>query len=870
MKKRIRTYSGTRSNEISARELENRAVAREAAAEGIVLLKNDGILPLEEGQRVALFGGGAVATVKGGTGSGDVNEREVVSIYQGFVDAGILLANRAWLERYGEIYRAARLAWRDAILEEFRRTEGARLLNIYSAHIFRMPAGDPMRECDFDGVKTAFYVISRTAGEAADRFCEAGDYYLTDQEKAELQYISAHCEQVAVILNTGGVIDLQEIRKLPNLKALISVSQPGMEGGHALADVLTGKVTPCGKLTDTWAVRYEDYPGAMTFSHMNGNVDREYYKEGIYVGYRYFDAFGQETAYPFGYGLSYTTFSIDAQELTAADGQAALTVRVTNTGRRFAGREVVQLYASCPQSGSTKELRRLCAFAKTGLLQPGESVQLTLNVDAKLLASFDEGRSAWMLERGWYGLWLGASSRDVKLCGVLEVRECAVVERAAHICPLQEELEEIVRPGERALAWEQEWHALAGKECAPVVAFELPDCNSLCSGTEKNGVQNRALEISDRRGAGSVPEMSGELQSAHRLAARRAADIVSQLTEDELISMVIGEVSRGQNQALGAAGIMVPGTAGETSSVLDEKYGIPGVPMADGPAGVRLMKSYEADRRTGDVYSEGILGTLEGGMFSSGMKHPGTDTYYQYCTAFPVGTLLAQTLDTELLEKVGRAVARELQEFGIAWWLAPGMNIHRNPLCGRNFEYYSEDPVLSGKMAAAVTRGVQSAPGVGTTIKHFACNNQEDNRMGSDSIVSERALREIYLRGFEIAVKESQPMAVMTSYNLINGVHTANSRDLCTQTARNEWGFEGIIMTDWTTTSVRGGSIPWKCVQAGNDLIMPGSAADSGSIRQALADGLLSRRELEHCVTRLLTVILQTLVFENPAPYGER
>lgn len=865
MKKRIRTYSGTKNNEISLRELQNRAVARKAAAEGIVLLKNDGVLPLEEGQKVALFGGGAVATVKGGTGSGDVNEREVVSIYQGFVDAGILLANRAWLEHFGEIYREARLAWRDTILEEFEHTEGARLLNIYSAHIFRMPAGDPMRECDFDGVKTAFYVISRTAGEAADRFCEAEDYYLSDQEKAELQYISAHCEQVAVILNTGGVIDLQEILRLPNLKALISVSQPGMEGGHALADVLTGKVTPCGRLTDTWAVRYEDYPGALAFSHMNGNVDKEYYKEGIYVGYRYFDAFDRETAFPFGYGLSYTTFSIDAQGLTAADGQATLTVRVKNTGRRFAGREVVQLYVSCPQNGSEKELRRLCAFAKTRLLQPGEREMLTLTVDAKLLASFDEGRSAWMLERGWYGLWLGTSSRDVRLCGVLEVRERAVVERVAHICPLQEKLEEIVRPEERALAWEQEWHALARKESVPVVTFEpqmgeqdCVSCDPLYSGTETGGVQN------------PVSEMSGEIRSAHRLAALCAADIVSQLTENELISMVIGEVSRGQNQALGAAGIMVPGTAGETSSVLDEKYGIPGVPMADGPAGVRLMKSYEADRKTGDVYSEGILGTLEGGMFSSGVKHPDTDTYYQYCTAFPVGTLLAQTWDTELLEKVGRAVARELQEFGIAWWLAPGMNIHRNPLCGRNFEYYSEDPVLSGKMAAAITRGVQSAPGVGTTIKHFACNNQEDNRMGSDSVVSERALREIYLRGFEIAVKESRPMALMTSYNLINGVHTANSRDLCMQAARNEWGFDGIIMTDWTTTSVRGGSIPWKCVQAGNDLIMPGSAEDSESIRQALADGLLARRELEGCVTRLLTVILQTLVFENPAPYGER
>ena len=282
------------------------------------------------------------------------------------------------------------------------------------------------------------------------------------------------------------------------------------------------------------------------------------------------------------------------------------------------------------------------------------------------------------------------------------------------------------------------------------------------------------------------------------------------------------------------------------------------------------MKKYEADRTTGQVYTEEILSALEGGFFASKEPHENTDTYYQYATAIPVGTLLAQTWDVSLVAEAGRAVAEEMLEFGVSWWLAPGMNIHRNPLCGRNFEYYSEDPVVSGRIAAAITLGVQSMPGVGTTIKHFACNNQEDNRMGSDSIVSERALREIYLRGFEIAVKTSQPMAIMTSYNLINGVHTANSHDLCIEAARKEWDFKGILMTDWTTTSKRGGSSAWKCIAAGNDLIMPGTYDDRDSILNALHGGALSRNDLEDCVKRLLTVIFQTSVYEDAVSYGEQ
>ena len=838
MKKRIRTYSGTTSGAVSQRELDSRVIARQAAAEGMVLLKNDGVLPLEKGSRVALFGGGAVKTIKGGTGSGDVNEREVVSIYQGFVDAGFELSNKQWLDNFAATYQKAREDWRNEILEDFEKNNRRSLIASYSTHIFRMPTGQAMQPSDFEGVETGFYVISRTAGEDADRFAKEGDYYLTDAEKEQLTYISNHCANVAVIINAGGQIDLEFILAIPNLKVLLVISQPGMEGGHALADVLIGDTVPSGKLVDTWALRYEDFPNAATFSHNNGDIQNERYEEGQYVGYRYFDSFQKKVAYPFGFGLSYTQFAIHPDNIRVDGNTVTAAVTVKNSGSAYAGKEVVQVYASCPQTALHKVHRKLVAFAKTKLLAPGEEESIRIAFDAKHLAAFDEDRCAWVAEKGKYGVWIGNSSVDLQLAAVLENEQDAVLEEVEPICQLREPLQELVCPDEIRLSQEQAWHELAVKKGVPVLPF-----------APTSWKQERHA---------SVP------------AAEAAAELVEKLTDEELIAMVIGEISKGQGSQIGAAGIMVPGAAGETSSILDAKYDVPGVSMADGPAGLRLVNSYEVDLTTGNVINQGFVAALEGGFFADHSDHENARRYYQYATAIPVGTALAQTWNESLLEVVGRTVAGEMQEFGVSWWLAPGMNIHRNPLCGRNFEYYSEDPLVSGKMAAAITRGVQSVPGVGTTIKHFACNNQEDNRMGSNSILSQRVLREIYLRGFEIAVKEAQPMAIMTSYNLINGLHTANSWDLCTQAARNEWDFQGIIMTDWCTTFPRGGSTSWKCIAAGNDLVMPGYDGDMDSIRNALADGLLRREDLKACVRRLLTVIFQTLAYEDAVSYGAR
>lgn len=836
MKRRIRTFSGTQDPSVSAREVKNREVARKAAEEGIVLMKNEGVLPLKKGCRIALFGAGAGRTIKGGTGSGDVNEREVVSVYQGLVNAGFDITSKKWIEDFEAIYKKSREDWRESIFKAAKGQNPIEFFQIYASHAYEMPSGRDILDEDFGGADTAIYVLSRIAGEGADRFDKAGDYYLTDHEKKDLEVIADHCENIIVILNVGGQVDLKDILSVSQVKALLNLVQPGMEGGNALARVLAGDVTPSGKLTDTWAKNYSDFPNAETFSHVNGNIETEKYEESIYVGYRYFDSFQVDVEYPFGYGLSYTEFALTKGTVCVDEASVHTQVTVTNTGDTYNGKEVVQIYVTCPQDGMPKEYKRLCGFAKTDLLAPGESQEISISFPAKAVASFDEENGNWTVEKGLYGVWAGNSSAAISLIGTLQVAENVVLEQVDHICPLQEDLEEIVRPEDVVRTLEAAWKKEAeDKGMVPVLFAPKP------------------LEMT------RIP--ANELD-------QKAEELVAKLTEEEMIAMVIGEVSKGQENALGAAGIMVPGAAGETSGVLEGKYDVPGISMADGPAGVRLIKKYDVNPENGQIYSMGLLGALEGGFFTKEEVHEGADTYYQYCTAIPVGTLLAQTWNTELLEEVGQAVAVEMQEFGVAWWLAPGMNVHRNPLCGRNFEYYSEDPLVSGMMAAAITRGVQSKEGVGTTIKHFACNSQEDNRMGSNSILSERTLREIYLRGFEIAVKTAQPMAIMTSYNMINGVHAANCKDICTVAARKEWDFQGIIMTDWTTTMPQGGSLSWKCVEAGNDLIMPGWPGDSENIREALKNGSLKREDLQACVKRMLKVIFQTLGYEDCVSYG--
>lgn len=801
------THSGSLKQELSAREEKHRALARRAAAEGIVLLKNEGVLPLDPAAPIALFGSGADKTVKGGIGSGDVNNRESISVYRGIKEAGASVTNEDWIRDYEKRWREAREKWKEKILEDARHVQNP--FDAYAANPFVLPDGRRITEQDLRGAGAAVYVISRISGEGKDRRLEEGDYYLSVREREDLLYLDRFQIPLILILNSGGPVELTDIlQETENIGAVLNISQPGQEGGRAAADVLFGRAVPEGKLTATWARRYGDHPFPDTYSYLNGDLEKEVYREGIYVGYRYFDSFGVRPLWSFGYGLSYTSFRLELCGLKQEQSSVRAEISVTNTGKRYAGREVVQVYVSLPHSGIEKERRRLAGFAKTERLAPGESGKVKIEIPQKQLAVFSQERQAWITEAGTYGVWIGNSLDSAVLSAYLTVARETVIEETHRICPLEEPFEELSR-GE------------AGDREKEKKETGIPVCEF---------VPCREPEIKN-------------VQPAEE-----------QYPVEELIPLLYGNITAGAS-TLGSAGIRVPGSAGETTEALEEKYRIRSLIMADGPAGLRLRQSYQVDRETDSVYGTGILGSLENGFLEPMEIHENADTYYQYCTAFPTGTALAQTWDTELLAEFGRAVAEEMREFHVDLWLAPGMNIQRNPLCGRNFEYFSEDPFLSGTLASAVTRGVQEHTGCGVTIKHFACNNQEDNRMGVDSCVSERALREIYLRGFEIAVKESAPAAIMSSYNLINGVHAANSRDLCTVAAREEWGFKGVIMSDWNTTVPEDGSIPWKCAAAGNDIIMPGNRRDDADIRRAYERGELSEKQIRECAGRILALV---------------
>ena len=909
------TRTGTTSEEISEREQRHRILAREAAEESIVLLKNDGVLPLPTGIPVALFGAGAGLTIKGGTGSGDVNVRHSVSIYDGFTLARVRVTSKDWIEDYEERYELARQAWKKQILDECGgSTDGQLFFDTYTSHAFEMPEGRPIEDTDVQDAKTAVYVISRVAGEGSDRHLAQGDYYLTDHELEDLRVLATLVEKIVIVINAGAPIDLTVLEAMPEVKAILFMGQAGEEGGNACARILLGFVNPSAKLTATWAKSYMDYPGAMDFSDVRAQLDdgnvsdrdallaRSRYEEGIYVGYRYFDSFGVAPRYHFGHGLSYTSFVLTAEAPRAAADGLYIPVTVENTGNPYAGKEVVQVYAACPQpaeisgedgvktatSGEkaetlaedagdggagaeasaqgAKEFKRLVAGRRTRLLAPGEQESMTLHVDGRALASFrtdyDAAHGAWVIEAGSYAIFVGDSSEEsrLQLAGVVEVAEEKVLEIVPHICPVKDaDFHECAAPVEslrrKTQAWSDTWVTM--KQAAQ-------------QGKRIAGLCGKLGWTQALRETVWAPGEEPVFRNAQDDLDRMAHAIASALEVKDLIPLLMGEFDM-HASALGSAGQRVPGTAGETSRSLEELLHVPGISMADGPAGLRLSRSYLVERATGEKLSTGIEANLENGFFASEPAEPEKyERWYQFTTAWPVGTNLAQTWNEELLGAVGRATGIEMEEFHVAWWLAPGMNIQRNPLNGRNFEYYSEDPLLSGKMAAAITKGVQTLPGVGTTVKHFACNNQENNRMGVDAVVSERALREIYLRGFEIAIKESQPMCVMTSYNEINGVHSANNADLCTEIARREWHFQGVIMTDWATTLDFGGADAAGCVAAGNDLIMPGATSDLENIEQAYAEGRLSEADIRSSAERVLNIVLRTNGYANATSYYTR
>lgn len=825
------------SPEITAQETAHMELSRKLAGECVVLLENDGVLPLQEKGRIALFGNGARNTVKGGTGSGDVNSRTVVNIEDGLKAAGYTIATEAWLDRYENKRTEAKRAHKEWIAAEAKKL-GVPEFTLEFPHPFVEPAaelvtGEDIRASDTD---TAVYVIARNSGEGADRFCREGDYLLFPEEKENLVLLGKSFSKVVVILNVGGVMDLSELREIEGIGAVLLMTQLGNIGGHVLADVLSGAVTPSGKLTDTWAKDYRDYPSSEGFSHNDGNVDDEYYTDGIYVGYRYFDSFGVEPLYPFGYGKSYTDFSIKMDEVKVEKNVVEVRVTVTNTGSTYAGKEVVQVYYSAPAGQIEKPYQELAAFGKTKLLKPGESETILISFAVSDMASYCGKCAAWVLEAGSYFLRVGSSSRDTRGVAELVLDETVKTEMLKNLFASDAPVEEIhpENVGESAVAETSE-------EVQPVrICMHASDIP-----TKKVSYQGARQEYKTEK-----KEMltMADVLSGHCTVE----ELVAQLGVKELAEFCVGTLRMEEGGSIvGNASYTVPGAAGDTASILKESRGIKNMILADGPAGLRLQPHFKTTKDGkllpgGDMFGDRVV------AFDTNLKDEEVDDYYQYCTAIPIGWALAQSWNQELLEKAGDMVGEEMEEFHVDLWLAPALNIHRNPLCGRNFEYYSEDPVVSGKAAAAITRGVQRHPGKGTTIKHFAVNSQEDNRYFTNSHVSERALREIYLKGFEIAVKESQPLSIMTSYNLINGIHAANCYDLLQAAARDEWGFEGVVMTDWFTSQdmpmLTGGHKPLYpisastgCIYAGNDLQMPGCAKNVEDIVAAVESG----RELD-------------------------
>ena len=796
-------------------EMNHLQYLRSHLAECTVLLKNNGDFPLEKPCKIAAYGCGVRRTVKGGTGSGEVNSRFFITVEEGLEKAGFTITSKGWLDAYEQMYAQARKGFIAKLKAE---AKAARTNAIMYSMGKIMPEPEYALALDGEG-DVAIYVLSRVSGEGSDRLPVAGDIKLSATEKRDILELNRKYPKFMLVINAGGAVDLSELAEVKNILVL---SQLGVETGSALADILLGEQNPSGKLATTWSA-WEDYATVGTF----GDHNDTYYREGIYVGYRYFDATGKKALFPFGYGLSYTTFAIDNLHAQLDGSKVTIRATVTNTGK-YPGKEVLQVYVSAPDGKLDKAYQDLAGFAKTGELAPGAWETVSVNFDLCELASYDEEWSAYILEQGGYIIRVGNSSVNTQMVAIVELDGEVVVTQAKKCCG---------EPG--FVDWKPDRTAYKTVE-AGVPVLKL----------SKTAVATTNIDYSDHY---------------------EIDDVVKHMTDEQLILANIGAFSgSGSLSVIGNASTRVAGAAGESTSKLKDHGFMPMV-MADGPAGVRITPKYYRDEKGAhgvgqsalpDSFLEFMPTPMQWLMkivSGSGRVPKNAVVKYQYCTAIPIGTALAQSWNVELAQGCGDIVGDEMERFGVNLWLAPAMNIHRTIRCGRNFEYFSEDPLISGKMAAAITRGVQTHPGRGVTIKHYAANNQEYNRMGNNSRISERALREIYLKGFGICVRESQPKAVMTSYNLLNGQHTAESRDLCDAILRKEFGFGGIIMTDWV---VGDGMMNSKediypavkqqlVAAAGGDLFMPGGKADYNNMLKGLKNGEVTRKQLQINATRV-------------------
>lgn len=720
---------------------------RSVAAEGSVLLKNDGTLPLKQGSRVSLFGRVQNDWFFTGYGSGgDVNKPYAVNLIDGVRNCENLKLNENLADKY--------ISWCQA--------------NPIDHGVWgHWPRFYPEMPISLEDVKKAkevsdcaVMVVGRSSGEDRENALEKGSYYITDEEKALLDKITAEFDKVILLLNIGCVMDMSWAAQYADkLSAILLLWQGGMESGNAAADLLCGKVSPSGKLTATFAKKYEDFPSAKDFGGKNFNN----YTEDIYVGYRYFETFCPEKVlYPFGFGLTYGKFKTELVEGKENEESFEFICKVTNEGE-YPSKYAPQIYIEKPCGVLGNPYRELGAFAKTNVLSKGESQVLTLKVKKSDLASYDESgktsyKSAYVIEKGEYGFALGDNVREAVRVYTYTAEENILVEQFTQAGAPRESFNIIS----------------AKKDDGKYIAFEQ-EVNKKQYDLKKIISDNLPVDIpmTGDKGYKLIDVKNGKVSME---------SFVAQLELKELEAITRGHYI--MNSPLGA-----PGNAGCFGGVLPSlrDKGIPAVTTTDGPSGLRLSAC---------------------------------------CSLMPIGTLLASTFDEKLIEKLMAKESMEMADKGSDVILAPGMNIHRNPLCGRNFEYFSEDPYLCGKIAAAYVRGIQSADR-SACPKHFACNNQEYNRNGNDSRISERALRQIYLKGFEICVKEAQPKNIMTSYNLINGVWGHYNYELCTMILRNEWGYKGNVMTDWWMRKSKSQEFPQMSdqayrVRAQVDLFMPG------------------------------------------------
>ena len=744
---------------------EHIALSRKAAAEGMVLLKNDNnVLPLQKGSRVALFGKGSADYVKGGGGSGDVTVAYVRNLCDGMEEkqtAGYLSAYMPLHEFYREN------------VKEQKTDPGKTVEPVLPGELLCGASAN---------ADIAIISICRLSYEGADRTGEPndGNFYLSVAEQEMVAAVCEKFEKIVVVLNVGGMVDTSWFVHNPKIQAVLLAWQGGQEGGLAEADVLCGDVTPSGKLVDTFAGSFDDYPSSYNF---NESEDYVCYTDDVFVGYRYFETIpgaAEKVNYPFGFGLSYTTFEVKSDLIQEDEEKVVISCCVKNTGK-MAGKEVVQVYSSVTGDQLNVPKFELRTFQKTKLLNPGESETITLTIKKAELTIYDEEKAAWIVPAGTYTIFAGNSVRNTQAVCSFGVAQDLIVCKVANRCVPSKLPNRLKSNGTYEELKMQEYPALYDTADWP----EKPDWS-------KEHI---------------LPNMAGKLMPEGRMSFEKVAfgeesldAFIAQLTTEEVITLLGGCPNRGPADTSGIGGL--------------DYIGIPAVMTADGPAGLRLW----ADR--------GV-----------------------YTTAWPVATALACTWDPDLVYRVGEAGARELKENNLGMWLTPAINIHRSPLCGRNFEYYSEDPLLTGKLAAAMVRGIQSQS-VSACVKHFCVNNKETNRLESDSRVSERALREIYLKAFEIVVKESNVWSVMTSYNKLNGQFTSEKAELINGILREEWGYAGLVVTDWANHGEQ-----YREELAGNDVRMP--CGSFKRLQRALELGLITRENLQENVRHVLQWFLK-------------